>query len=145
MFTVFLSSVGRIRSWSFGWSSAALTATLGQHAFNSPLQIRLAHCVVRVELGVPNVHLVIYDALDDGVVEVAIAMENDSALVPRLQKRHKNETNLDILFWETIGRIPPRRRFANLRDIDNSGAVVSNIENRYIDLEFINLVNDGYQ
>ena len=142
MLTVFLSSVGRIRSWSFGWSSAALTATLGKHPFKIPLQIRLAHRVVRVELGVPNVHLIVHDAFDDGIVEVAIAMKNDSALVSRLRKGLQTEPNLDILFWETIGCIPPRGWFANLRDIDDSGAVVSDVENCHIDLELINLVDN---
>ena len=142
-FTVFLSSVGRIRSWSLGWSSLALTATLGHPLFKDPLQIRLAHCVVCIELCVSDVHLIIHNALDDGIVEVAITMKHDSALVPCLQMEYGNDPYLNILFRETIGRVPARCWFTYLRDINDCRAVVSNVENRDIDLEFINLVDNG--
>ena len=44
------------------------------------LQVRFSHSVICIELSVPNVHLVAVHAVNDRVVEVAVAVEDHSAL-----------------------------------------------------------------
>ena len=53
-----------------------------------------------------------------------------------------NQCYLDVLFRQTVSRIPTRCWLSDLRHIEHGTLVVANIEDSDVDLELIDLMND---